>query len=341
MSPKEENSEEEKAPVQKSPVQNRDVTADEADLRLDRWFRRHYPGLTHGKLEKLLRTGQVRVDGKRVKANARLEAGQSIRVPPMSEDALVVDEARKVRPTAREEKNLKDSILFEDKDVLVINKPAGLAVQGGTGISRHLDGFLTAIYENETRPKLVHRLDKETSGVFVLAKNDFAASHLAQSFRERTTRKYYWALVHGVPKPKQGKIIMPLSKGSDGRMHPDKAEGKNAVTLYEVVQSALKVSFVALWPLTGRTHQLRAHMQFIETPIVGDDMYYNDKTPDIDGGIAIKKLHLHARRLVIPHPRKGVIDITAPIPELLKKSWSYFEFPEDDGDPFASFGDEL
>lgn len=323
-------------------VENIEVTNDEAELRLDRWFRRHYPGLTHGKLEKLLRTGQVRVDGKRAKANARLESGQIVRVPPMSDEMLVQSEGpRKVRPTAREEKNIKDSILFEDKDVLVINKPAGLAVQGGTGISRHLDGFLTAIYENATRPKLVHRLDKETSGVFVLAKNDFAASHLAASFRERTTRKYYWALVHGVPKPKQGKIIMPLSKGKDGRMHPDKAEGKNAITLYEVVQTALKVSFVALWPLTGRTHQLRAHMYETDTPIVGDDMYYDDATPKIDGGIAIKKLHLHARRLVIPHPRKGLIDITAPLPELLKKSWSYFEFPEDDGDPFASFGDEL
>ncbi len=323
-------------------VQNIEVTSDEAELRVDRWFRRRYPGLTHGKLEKLLRTGQVRVDGKRVKANARLESGQIVRVPPMSDDMLVQSQTpRKVRPTAREEKNIKDSILFEDKDVLVINKPAGLAVQGGTGISRHLDGFLTAIYENATRPKLVHRLDKETSGVFVLAKNDFAASHLAESFRERTTRKYYWALVHGVPKPKQGKIIMPLSKGKDGRMHPDKAEGKNAVTLYEVVQTALKVSFVALWPLTGRTHQLRAHMHEIGAPIVGDELYYDDAIPNIDGGIAIKKLHLHARRLVIPHPRKGLIDITAPLPELLKKSWSYFEFPEDDGDPFASFGDEL
>ena len=134
---------------------------------------------------------------------------------------------------------------------------------------------------------------------------------------------------------------MPLSKGKDGRMHPDKAEGKNAVTLYEVVQSALKVSFVAMWPLTGRTHQLRVHMDEIGTPIVGDDMYYDEDTPVIDGAIAIKKLHLHARRLVIPHPRKGVIDITAPLPDLLRKSWQFFEFPEDDGDPFSSFGDEL
>jgi 23S rRNA pseudouridine955/2504/2580 synthase len=213
-------------------------------------------------------------------------------------------------------------------------------VQGGTGLSKHLDGFLTAIYENETRPKLVHRLDKETSGVFILAKNDFAAAKLAESFREHATRKYYWALVHGVPKPKQGKIIMPLSKGKDGRMREDRADGKHANTLYQVIQSALKVSFVALWPITGRTHQLRAHMLEIGTPMVGDDMYYDEKTPVIDGEIAIKKLHLHARRLIIPHPRKnGMIDVTAPLPPLLKKSWAFFEFPEEDGDPFEAFGE--
>lgn len=324
------------------PVENIPVESDEAELRLDRWFRRHYPGLNHGKLEKLLRTGQVRVDGKRAKANARLEAGQVIRVPPMDEAMRTPPTpSKQIRPSKKDENDIKNSILFEDKDVLVINKPAGLAVQGGTGLSRHLDGFLSAIYGKEARPKLVHRLDKETSGVFVLAKTDFAASHLAESFRERATRKYYWALVHGVPKPKKGKINLPLTKGKDGRVYGDKADGKPATTLYEVVQTALKVSFVALWPLTGRTHQLRVHMAEIGMPIVGDDLYCDEKTPAIDGGIALKKLHLHARRLVIPHPRKGVIDVTAPLPEMLKKSWAYFEFPEEDGDPFATFGDAL
>jgi 23S rRNA pseudouridine955/2504/2580 synthase len=319
------------------------VTADENDIRLDRWFRRHYPGLTHGRLEKLLRTGQVRVDGKRAKANARLEEGQEVRVPPLPEEASQMSkEPRKIAPTDKDRKVIRDSILFEDKDVLVINKPAGLAVQGGTGISRHLDGFLTSIYAEEgLRPKLVHRLDKETSGVFVLAKTDFAAAALSRSFRERTTRKYYWALTYGVPKPKQGKIQLSLAKGSDGRMREDADEGKNAVTLYQVVQSAMKVAFVALWPLTGRTHQLRAHMQALDTPILGDDMYAFDKELFVDGDLQLKKLHLHARRLIIPHPRKGRIDVTAPLPDHLKKSWKYFEFPQDDEDPFASYGDAI
>jgi 23S rRNA pseudouridine955/2504/2580 synthase len=319
------------------------VTADEADLRLDRWFKRRYPGLTHGRLEKLLRTGQVRVNGKRAKANVRLEEGQEVRVPPLPEDATEVSrEIRKIAPTAKDRKVITDSILFEDKDVLVINKPAGLAVQGGTGISRHLDGFLASMYEDQDlRPKLVHRLDKETSGVFVLAKNDFAAAALAKSFRERTTRKYYWALTHGVPKPKQGKIQLSLVKGSDGRMREDEDEGKNAVTLYQVVQSAMKTAFVALWPLTGRTHQLRAHMQSLGTPILGDDLYAYDKELSVDGDLSLKKLHLHARRLIIPHPRRGRIDVTAPLPEHLKKSWAFFEFPQEDDDPFASYGDAI
>lgn len=327
-----------------TPVETREVLADENGQRLDRWFRRHFPGLAHGKLEKLLRTGQVRVDGKRAKANARLEEGQTVRVPPLPDDALTPKEAsRSLRPTDKERKNIEDSILYEDKDVLVINKPAGLAVQGGTGISRHLDGFLASMFEGGTKPKLVHRLDKETSGVFVLAKSDFAASRLSESFRKRTTRKYYWALVHGVPKPVQGKITIALAKNSDGLVHKDDGEeGKNAISLYHLIQKAGPVSFVALWPLTGRTHQLRVHMQEIGHPIIGDPLYANDKSFEVDGDVDMRRLHLHARRLIIPHPRGGkAIDVTAPLPPHLRKSWKYFEFPEDDDDVFSSYGDTL
>jgi 23S rRNA pseudouridine955/2504/2580 synthase len=326
-------------------VQTRSVTEDEGGLRLDRWFRRHFPGLTHGKLEKLLRTGQIRVGGKRAKSNSRLEAGQEIRVPPMPEEALTRAEKPKAAPpTKRERQILKDSILFEDDDVLVINKPAGLAVQGGTGLSRHLDGFLKAIYGEKQSPKLVHRLDRDTSGVLVLARNEFAAAKLSESFRERTTRKYYWALTYGVPKPNKGKISQPLIKGKEGKMYPDDSgEGKSAHTLYQVVESAMKVAFVALWPLTGRTHQLRVHMQTVGTPLVGDPLYAEGH--EITGEVDMKRLHLHARRLIIPHPRpkkgKRVIDVTAPLPDDLKKSWKYFEFPENDGDPFADYGDEI
>ncbi len=319
------------------PVNNIKVSDDENDLRLDRWFKRHYPGLNHIKLEKLLRTGQVRVDGGRVKANHRLEAGQTVRVPPLPEGASDKLDVKKLPPSARDKKMLKDSILFEDKDVLVINKPPGLAVQGGTGLSRHLDGFLAAIYSAEERPKLVHRLDRETSGVLVLAKSDVAAAKLSEAFRRHDTRKYYWALTHGVPKPKQGKVQLALLKGTDGKVVVDEEEGKPATTLYQVVESAMKVAFVALWPLTGRTHQLRVHMQAIETPILGDDWYATDHSLNVDGDVNTEKLHLHARRLIIPHPRKGVIDVTAPLPPEMVKSWKFFEFDQDDGDPFKDY----
>lgn len=326
-----------------SKVISKDISADENGLRLDRWFRRHYPGLTHGKLEKLLRTGQIRVEGKRAKASTRLEEGQVVRIPPLPEDAEQGKEARVLRPTAKDRKTIEDSILYQDKDVLVINKPAGLAVQGGTGLSRHLDGFLASMFEGKTKPKLVHRLDKDTSGVFVLAKTDFAASRLAESFRHRTTRKYYWALTYGTPKPKKGKISLALSKASDGRVRKDEGEeGKNAVTLYHLVQGAGPVAFVALWPLTGRTHQLRVHMQEIGTPIVGDPLYAGEKALAVDGDVDMSRLHLHARRLIIPHPRGGKdIDVTAPLPPHLRKSWTYFEFPEDDGDHFSSYGGDV
>lgn len=322
-------------------VQTIEISADDDGLRLDRWFKRHVPGLAHGKLEKLLRTGQVRLDGRRVKAGARLEKGQKLRLPPLPDEAGDAHAPRKINPTTRERKVLNDSVLFEDDDVLVINKPAGLAVQGGTGLSKHLDGFLAALYHGKTRPKLTHRLDKDTSGVLVLGKNDFATAKLTQAFRERATRKYYWALVYGTPKPKQGKIILPLAKGRYGRMEVDKKEGKHAISLYQIVQSAMRVSFVALWPITGRTHQLRAHLKAIETPIVGDELYAEDKVLHAGDALAVKKLHLHARRLIIPHPRKGMVDVTAPLPPHLIQSWRYFEFPQDDGDPFVDYGDSL
>ncbi|HVY12988.1 MAG TPA: RluA family pseudouridine synthase [Alphaproteobacteria bacterium] len=326
-------------------VQTIDVIEDENGQRLDRWLRKRFPGLTQGRLEKLLRTGQVRVDGGRAKANSRLEAGQKVRIPPLPDEALKApSKAEAAVPTKRERQKLEDSVLYEDEDVLVVNKPAGLATQGGTGISRHLDGFLRAIYGEKQRPKLVHRLDKDTSGVLVLARNDFAAAKLSESFRGRDTRKYYWALVSGTPKPKQGKISLALNKGKEGKMFPDEEEGKRAVTLYQVVENAMRASFVALWPLTGRTHQLRVHMQQIGTPILGDPLYSSEEN-ELSGEISVKRLHLHARRLIIPHPRpkKGrkVIDVTAPLPADLKQSWKFFEFPEDDGDPFASYGDEI
>ena len=317
-----------------------DILPDEAGVRLDRWFKRHYPQVTHGQLEKLLRTGQIRLDGKRAKANARLESGQKMRVPPM------IDTLTSPHVTANPavKKQLKQWVLFEDADVLIINKPPGLAVQGGTGQTKHLDAMLDAWRDpNGDRPKLVHRLDRDTSGVLVLAKTVFAATRLAAAFRARETRKVYWAVTIGAPRPHQGRIDLALKKVGElmvGTTATD-PEAKDAATLYAVLEPAGKeAALVALWPLTGRTHQLRVHLQAIGTPILGDPFYH--PAPRTDGSVAAHwpedelytGLHLHARRLMIPHPRGGMIDATAPIPPALQKSFRWFNFTGDHPDPF-------
>lgn len=329
-------------------VTQRTVVADEASMRLDRWFKRHYPVLSHIQLEKMLRTGQVRVDGKRAKAGDRLLAGQSVRIPPLPDLAPLAPAAPPPRPAlaadSKEGKALRAAVLYRDADVIVLNKPAGLAVQGGTGQSRHLDGMLDAlIFDAEERPRLVHRLDKDTSGCLVLARNAYAATRLTAAFRARDTRKYYWAVTVGVPKPHQGKIDVPLGKeaGTKGeRMAVDEEDGVKAVTLYQVVENAHRqAAFVALWPLTGRTHQLRVHMNLLGTPILGDGKYAGQKA-FLEGGADLpRQLHLHARRIIIPHPRGGgrVVDVTAPLPPHMATTWSYFGFSANsDGDPFAA-----
>ncbi len=314
-------------------VQQKTVTDDETDVRLDRWFQRHFPHLTHGRLEKLLRTGQVRIDGKRAKSNQRLLAGQIIRVPPMPDTQAPIATA-KANPA--DAKLIASITLFEDDDVLVLNKPFGLAVQGGSGTPRHIDGILSALYAE--RPRLVHRLDKDTSGVLIVAKNAFSASKLAASFRGRDTRKYYWAATYGVPTPLQGGIKAAIAKNAAGRVVEDDEEGKHATTLYQVIDHAgKKAAFVALWPLTGRTHQLRAHLQMIETPIIGDDRYAEREQLSQEWPIG-KGLHLHARRLIVPHPRHGILDHVAPLPAHMLVTWKNFNFSQDDGDIFQNVG---
>ncbi|MGB4100646.1 MAG: RluA family pseudouridine synthase [Alphaproteobacteria bacterium] len=317
-----------------------EILPDEADVRLDRWFKRHYPHVTHGQLEKLLRTGQVRLDGKRVKANARLAAGQKMRVPPMIDSIAATSPA--ANPAVK--KQLSQWLLFEDDDVLILNKPPGLAVQGGTGQSKHLDAMLDAWRDEKgDRPKLVHRLDRDTSGVLVLAKTTLAATRLAAAFRARDTRKVYWAVTIGAPKPQQGRIDLALKKVGESMVGADAVdpEAKDAATLYAVLEPAGKqAALVALWPLTGRTHQLRVHLQAIGTPILGDPVY--KPAVRTDGSVAANwpagelydGLHLHARRLMIPHPRGGMIDATAPVPPALKKSFRWFNFTGDHPDPF-------
>ena len=339
-------------------VEIRTVGPDEAGMRLDRWFRAHFPDLSFGHLQKLLRSGQVRVDGGRVKTSTRLEPGQSVRIPPMGgpavapsldagedetpEGAGIFDPAdvhrkpRAVVATGREARNrdaddLRSYLLYEDDQVFVFNKPPGLAVQGGSGLSRHVDAMLESLKDAKgQKPRLVHRLDRATSGVLVVARTRLAAQKLAASFRTRSTKKIYWALVKGVPKPHQGRISTWLAKedGPEGdRMRVARHgedEASHAVSLYSVTeQTGGKFAWLTMKPVTGRTHQLRAHAAHIGHPIIGDDKYFHAE-PDWDfpGGMQ-NKLHLHARRIIIPHPSgKGVIDVSAPLPHHMQQSWN-------------------
>jgi 23S rRNA pseudouridine955/2504/2580 synthase len=314
------------------------VTIADADgpLRLDRWFKRHYPALGHGRLEKLLRTGQIRVDGKRARSGDRLSAGQQIRVPPLAELPPPTP-PRRVGP--EDEAQLRRLILHRDAAVIVLNKPAGLAVQGGSRTERHLDGLLDALrFGNDERPRLVHRLDKDTSGVLAIARTAAAAALLTRAFRDRTTRKLYWALVAGRPKPAQGRVDLALAKraGAGGeRVRPDAEDGMRAISHYRLVDSAgERASWLALLPVTGRTHQLRAHCAAIGTPIIGD-CKYGGALAQLDGLPATRQLHLHARALSLPHPSGGSLRVVAPLPPHMRQSWEFFGFPGDAEDPFA------
>ncbi|HEX5957341.1 MAG TPA: RluA family pseudouridine synthase [Hyphomicrobiaceae bacterium] len=314
-------------------VETIEVARDEAGLRLDRWFRVHFPEVGYSYLQKLLRSGQVRVDSRRVAANSRLEPGQQVRVP------AVVRQPPKDKPSvvppmglSKADRDLIErAILHEDEHVMVLNKPFGIAVQGGTGTRRHIDGLLAGMADRfGGRPRLVHRLDRDTTGVLLVAKTRDAAARLGRIFQTRSAAKTYWALVKGVPKPPQGKIEAALVKaaGPDGEDRVRKAlpgeqeKAMHAATHYSVVDRvAHKAAWVSLKPVTGRQHQLRAHMALIGHPIIGDNKYEGD-TALAGSGIEMK-LHLHARRLVIPHPVAGEpkIDISAPLPEHMMKTW--------------------
>lgn len=299
-------------------------------------MKREFPGLSHGRLEKLLRTGQVRVDGKRAKAAQRLEAGQALRLPPLDKETQPQTDRPAPPPPAvsdREAREIQGRVLHRDEDVIALDKPAGLAVQGGSKVVRHLDGMLDALrFGAGERPRLVHRLDKDTSGVLLLARSAAAARALTAAFRGKDARKLYWALVVGVPERRQGTIDLPLAKlpGDRGEsVVPDEDEGKRAVTDYVVVESLGKrVSWVALAPRTGRTHQLRVHCAAIGCPIVGDGKY-GGADAFLEGGEVSDELHLHARRLRLPHPagrQRKPLDVTAALPPHMAKSWSFFGF---------------
>lgn len=311
---------------------------EDGTLRLDRWFRRHYPALGHGRLEKLLRTGQIRVDGKRAKAGDRVMPGQAIRIPPLDGVAPQPAEvARPVRPA--DAAMLQSAVIHLDEAVIVLNKPPALAVQGGTKSERHLDGLLDGLRFGYTeRPRLVHRLDKDTTGVLVIARTAAAAAFLTRAFRDKTTRKIYWALAVGVPTPPHGRISLALAKrpsqrGERVRADPD--DGKPAVTYYQTVDNVgERASWLALLPVTGRTHQLRAHCAAIGTPILGDGKY-GGAAAHLAGAPNAGRLHLHARALSIPLPQGGLLRATAPLPPHMRQSWEFFGFRGNAEDPFT------
>jgi 23S rRNA pseudouridine955/2504/2580 synthase len=305
----------------------------------------------------------VRVSGKRADVSTRLEVGESVRVPPVRVSAAEGPGVERANPGDLEA--IRAMTLFEDRDVIVLDKPYGLAVQGGSGTKRHIDGMLEALADKDgARPVLVHRLDRDTSGLLLVAKSRKMAAELGEIFRSRGARKIYWALVEGVPKPAQGRISMFLAKGEgmgeargQGRADLERMrvarhgdpDAQHSLTLYAVVDKvAPRVAWLSMRPITGRTHQLRAHCEAIGHPIIGDPKYNrrpqndparNDPLRAVPPGIE-PRLHLLARRLVLPHPRGGVIDVTAPLPQHMKKSFDMFGFDESERDPIEDAPDE-
>ena len=313
-------------------VQTRAVSDGEAGLRLDRWFQRHFPELGHGALQKLLRTGQVRVDGKRVEGKDRVEPGQTVRLPP-GVTAAPPPKPREI-PTLsdRDAAEIRSLVIHKDDQVIVLNKPPGLAVQGGTGTERHVDGMLDALrFGFDERPRLVHRLDKDTSGLLLIARTGQAAKRLGESFRDRETEKLYWAVVVGVPPKAEGAIDLPLAKRPGARdrelMQVDHENGQKALTHFRVLdRAARRAALLALWPRTGRTHQLRVHCAAMGCPILGDGKYGGEEALLATVADA-RRLHLHARRLALPHPSgKGELVIDAQLPPHFRRTVEAFGF---------------
>ncbi len=298
--------------------EERRVAPEDDGIRLDRWFARNVPGFTFAAVARAARTGAIRLDGARTEPSARVRAGQSVRVPPLPAGAVPDRPARP--PVSAEDAAFAQSlVIHRDPDALVLNKPPGLATQGGTGTTRHIDGWLDALaFDAPARPKLVHRLDRDTSGVLLLARSARAAAHFARAFASREARKVYWAVVVGGPRAERGLIDAPLGKqpGTGGeKMHVDDSPaGLSARTRFRVIDRAgNRAAFVEFQPLTGRTHQIRVHAAALGCPIVGDGKY-GGADAFLTGAIS-RKLHLHARRLVIPAPGGGLLDVTAELPE--------------------------
>jgi len=310
------------------------VDQGEEGVRLDRWFKRRWPHLNHIQLQKLTRSGQIRVDGARAKPDTRLAAGAQVRVPPLP-DAPPAREKGQLDP--RDAAFAKSLVIYEDEEVLALNKPSGLAVQGGTKTLKHVDRLLSAWGEGLNRPRLVHRLDRDTSGVLVLGKSPQAAAKLAGAFAKRRAQKIYWAIVSGFPKPGEGVIELPLIKKGVGDREmmvpadPKEERAETAETEFvTIARAGPRAAWMALWPHTGRTHQLRAHMLAMGHPILGDPKYNTEASVSLSEGL---KLQLHARRLILPHPSRGTLALEAPISPELRAGFQRFGFDEHEADP--------
>ena len=342
-----------------SSVQMITVAEGDGDQRIDRWLRRLFPHVSQGRIEKMCRKGELRVDGSRVKASSRVEVGQVVCVPPLP---ATDQKPAEHRPRIKEAdaRMIQDCVIYRDDHVIALNKPSGLPVQGGSGQTKHVDSLAEALrFGLDENPRLVHRLDKDTSGVLVMARTREAAKGLTAAFRHRNTHKIYWALVAGVPTPYLGEIKTGLVKapghGKHGEgekmipIHPrdidDTPGAKRAHTLYATLyRVASRASWVAMEPVTGRTHQLRAHMAGMGHPIIGDGKYGGSGQENLGdgwgaqlGGIISKKLHLHARSLSFEHPiTRKPVTVTAELPQHMKDSWDTLGWTEDlaADDPF-------
>ena len=341
-----------------SGVQTLTIGADEGEQRLDRWFKKRFPQLTQGAVEKMCRTGQVRVDGARCKGSDRIVAGQIVRVPPLPDGAAPAPRQSKI--SQADEKMIQDAVLWKDEHIIILNKPAGLPSQGGSGLGeRHVDGLTEALkFGFKDKPKLVHRLDKDTSGLLMLARTDRVARGLSESLRHHLTRKIYWAAVAGVPNPRKGSVKYGLMKAPGGGrgegekmicIHPakmgDYPDAKRAQTdFFTLWFLGTRLSWMALEPITGRTHQLRAHMAEMGHPILGDGKYGGADTDNMGdgwgagiGGDISRKLHLHARMLKFEHPiTKEMMTFTAPLPDHMARTWKTLDWGVNDVplDPF-------